>query len=40
MDLLRFQLANIIVAVIRSTALRRVVEHSVDHHQRLKGGAE
>jgi len=29
---LRFRLANIIVAVLRSTALRRVVDGLPDHH--------
>ena len=32
MALLRFRLAYIIVAVLRSTALRRVVDGSLDHH--------
>ncbi len=37
MALLRFRLAYIIVAVLRSTALRRVVDGSLDHHRHRHG---
>ena len=37
MALLRFRLAYIIVAVLRSTALRRVVDGSLDHHRSSHG---
>ena len=37
MALLRFRLAYIIVAVLRSTALRRVVDGSLDHHRHPHG---
>jgi len=37
MAVLRFRLAYIIVAVLRSTALRRVVEHFLGHHHELRG---
>ena len=37
MALLRFRLAYIIVAVLRSTALRRVVDGSLDHHRHQHG---
>ena len=37
MAFLRFRLAHIIVAVLRSTALRRVVDGSLDHHRYRTG---
>jgi hypothetical protein len=37
MALLRFRYAYIIVAVLRSTALRRVVDGSLDHHRHRHG---
>ena len=37
MALLRFRLAYIIVAVLRSTALRRVVDGSLDHRRHPHG---
>ena len=37
MAFLRFRLAHIIVAVLRSTALRRVVDGSPDHHRYRTG---
>ena len=37
MALLRLRLAYIIVAVLRSTALRRVVDGSLDHHRYRHG---
>jgi len=39
MAFLRFRLAYIIVAVLRSTALRRVVDGSLDHRHRPNGDA-
>ena len=39
MAFLRFRLAHIIVAVLRSTALRRVVDGSPDHHRYRTGAS-